>query len=113
METADEPQPSVDPNEPRWMRLSRPYFDDPALRPVLFALMGHVVVVIVPLMLAAYRTQNVPAIGGLIMLTVGSVMIAKTERQLGGRLGAFTLVMLLTWSVSVALTWVCYQTNVL
>ena len=100
-------------DEPRWMRVVRPFIDDESLRPVLFALVGHVAIIIVPIMLSVWRTQNLAAVGALILLLVGSVMLANSERQIRGRLGAFTVVTVLTWLGSVGLTWVCYVTNVL
>jgi len=108
----DVPAPEAS-TEPRWMRFTRPYMEDASLRPVLLAFIGHVVILLVPVMLAVWRTQNLPAVGTLIIMLVGSGMIANTERQIRGRLGAFSLVLLLTWIAGVALSWVCLVTNVL
>ena len=106
------PEPEV-PDEPRWMRLARPYFEDSSLRPVLFALMGHVVVALVPLMLALVRHNDVIAAASLVLLMVLTGMVVRAEFKLGGRLGGFTVVAALTWVASVGLTWVCYETGVL
>ena len=79
-----------------------PYVREPALWPVALAVLGHVVVVLAPLMLAVHRVGSwlaAAALGGIAALTLVPVV---HEVRVHGRPGAVFVALALTWVVSVA-----------
>jgi hypothetical protein len=81
-----------------------PYVRESALWPVLVALLGHVVIVIAPILLGLARGNAAMALP-LTMLVMGSFWLCKTDVQAGGRPGAVSLVVLLTWLMSALTGW--------
>jgi hypothetical protein len=90
-----------------------PYVDDIALWPVLFALLGHVLVVIVPLMLQVYRHGSSWAVLILLLLSGATMALVRMEHVAKGRFGMLSLVMLITWSSSLPFAWFAERTGVL
>ena len=88
-----------------------PYLEDSALWPVAFALLGHVVVVIVPVMLLVWR-GSAPAWAPLLLLVSGSVYLLHMEFQAKRRPGALTVAVLLTWGCSLPLAYVAESTGI-
>jgi hypothetical protein len=82
-----------------------PYVDDIALWPVLVALLGHVAVILVPLMVQVIRNQSIPALGVLAMLAWNSWLVVRMELRAIGRAGRLTAAMLGTWTISLPLAW--------
>ena len=82
-----------------------PYLEEHALWPVLFAVLGHVLVILVPLMTWAQRSQNPVAylFLGCILAACGG--LARMEWLAIGRLGRLTLVLFLTWAASLPVAW--------
>ncbi|MEZ4237895.1 MAG: hypothetical protein R3F59_17450 [Myxococcota bacterium] len=102
------------PGWPDWMeRWVLPYVREPALLPVLLALLGHVVVVLVPLMLGTWRTGHGAVVALLVAAVLGSVGLVGFESVRFRRPGAVTLTVLGTWAVSVGLAWFCERTGVM
>ena len=90
-----------------------PYVEEMALWPVLVALLGHVVVIIVPLMLHIYRHgagYNAAVLG---LFLVGSMWLVRVELQARGGPGGVTWVMLGTWLSTLPLAWFAESTGVL
>jgi len=88
-----------------------PYLEDSALWPVAFALLGHVVVVIVPVMLLVWR-GSVPAVAPLLLLLSGSAYLLHMEFRAKRRPGVLSVAVLLTWGSSVPLAYVAETTGV-
>lgn len=99
---------------PEWVRdWVLPYLDDSILWPVLFALVAHVLIVIVPLMLQVWRYQNVGAGMMLLILLTASVHLARMEWQALGRPRGLTLVLTVVWLSSLPCVWLAETTGVL
>ena len=96
------PPPSWPPWVQEWVL---PYLSEPALWPVLVALLGHVVVVIVPLMLAVARHGSVAAALALVGLLGGSVAVVRWEWRVHGRPSGVTVAVLSTWLMSLVSAW--------
>lgn len=90
-----------------------PYLDDSILWPVLFSLLGHVVIVIVPLMLQVLRYQNAGALMILLILLMGSGHLIRMELQALGKPRALTAVLVLMWLSSIPCVWFAEKTGVL
>lgn len=82
-----------------------PYVDDFALWPVLVAVLGHVVVILVPLQLAMLRGPSLIAAALLALLLAGSGEVARMEVRARGRPGIITGVIVGTWAISVPCTY--------
>jgi hypothetical protein len=89
-----------------------PFIRESGLWPVLVALLGHVLVLIAPLLLALWR-GNPGASVPLTVLILASFWLCKTEHEANGRLGAVTGVVLGSWLASAGLAWVAHTTGVL
>lgn len=117
METPRPPLRLADPPPPGWPdwieRWVLPYLREPALAPVLVALLGHVVVVLAPLMLWSWRTGSGVAAGLLVGLGLGSLGLCAFELWRFRRPGAVTLTLLVLWAVSVGAAWFGERTGVL
>ncbi len=89
---------------PLWARYwILPYLEDTALWPVLMAVLGHVVVLIVPLLVFAQRSGHPVAYLFLAALGFVSVQLVWVEVQALRRPGALTGVVVVTWGVSIPL----------
>lgn len=98
-----------DDDGPRWPPWVEdwvlPYVTEPALWPVLLALLGHVVVVIAPLVLAVARTGSLYAVAGLVVLAAVSAVFVRWELRVRGRPSAVTGAVVGTWIVSLVSAW--------
>ena len=90
-----------------------PYVRNPSLWPVLVALLGHVVIVLTPLMLAVWRVGSGLAGLGLVLLAGLTVAACGMEARALRRPGAVALSLGLTWAAAVALAWVAEETGFL
>lgn len=88
------------------------YADDLMLRPVLWSLAGHAVVVVAPLLLAIWRTGSVVAAGVTLLLLVVSGWLAVAEVRHRG-LGGLTLSLVGSWVGGAAFAVVCEWTGVI
>ncbi|MEQ1504148.1 MAG: hypothetical protein ABMB14_18035 [Myxococcota bacterium] len=94
-----EPQP---PGWPDWIEeWVLPYLREPTLWPVLVALLGHVVVGLVPPMLAVWRTGSAWAAVALALVAVGSLGAIGFEVGRFRRPGAVSLAVIGTWALAV------------
>jgi hypothetical protein len=108
------PEGEGKPTWPLWVEeWVLPYLDDTILWPVLFSLLGHVVVVIVPLMLNVWRTGSVYAALLLAMLLGGTGYLMRMELHAVGRPGALSAVLLVMWLSSFPFVWFSLATGVL
>lgn len=101
------------PGWPLWIETwVLPYVREPTLWPVLVALLGHVVVGIVPLVLFVVRSGSVR--GGLVLggMVVGSLGLFGFEVFRFRRPGAVSVVVGATWVVSLGLAWLADRTGV-
>ena len=90
-----------------------PYLRDPALWAVLFAIAGHVVMALVPVLLAAWRTSE-PFWFVVLAILVGlSGKAVHFEVVYQGRPGPLSVVTALIWLGSFGLTWVALETGFL
>ena len=89
-----------------------PYLQDRALWPVAFALLGHVVVVLVPLMLWAIRSLNPIPMLAIALMLVASVHASIIERRAIGRSSVVAIALFLLWAVSVGVAWVTDRTGI-
>jgi len=98
------------PREPdeHWLdRFVLPYITDSSLWPVLFAILGHVGVVLAMPMLNVYRSGDLVSLGALILLGVGPCgAILRWEWGETGKLGPLTRVVGLTWAMAFLLAYV-------
>ena len=99
---------------PEWVRdWVIPYLDDSILWPVAVSLLGHVVVVIVPLMLDIYRHHNLTSVAVLLAMLAGSAWLVRIELRALGRPRAVTGVRAAMWLVSMPFAWFAERTGVL
>jgi hypothetical protein len=101
------PLPSVDPpGWPDWVeRWILPYLREHVLLPVLLALLGHVVIVLAPLMLWAWRTGSGLAAVLLVALAAATTGLCAFEAVRFRRPGVVTLTLSGLWVVSAAVAW--------
>ena len=92
---------------PEWVQTwILPYISEPTLWPVLFALLGHVVVIIAPMMLFVHRHNSVRSMILLSLLAVGSAALVRFEVKYRRLPGGVTLTVILTWLCSAGLAWI-------
>lgn len=89
-----------------------PYLQESALWPVLVAVLGHVVVGLVPLLLAVVRSGSVPAGLALGGLGLGSLGLCAVEARHLRRPGIVCGVTAATWACAIGLAWLCERTGV-
>lgn len=82
-----------------------PYVREPALRPVLIALLGHVVVVLVPLLLAVARTGDGWAVALLVASAALTLAALVVELRALRRPGAVALAALACWAAALGGAW--------
>lgn len=100
------------PGWPAWMEdWVIPYVREPALWPVLLALLGHVVVAIAPMLLAAWRTREPWAFVGLAAMVALSAWLVGFELRRFHRPRGVTAVVVGTWLCSVGLAWLADRTG--
>lgn len=111
---SDEPEvPDKESPWPPWVRsFVMPFLEETGLYPVLFALLGHVVVIIAPLILALSR-GGIAAAVPLAFLLVTSFWLCKTEHEDRGRLGPVAVAVGLIWLGSVVGAYICARTGIL
>lgn len=111
--TDHQPDPIVS-GWPAWLeQWILPYLREPSLWPVLIAVMGHVVVVVVALELDVWREGSIGSgitLAALIAATAGGC--GFEVRRVGGP-GALTYTLALTWAASVGGAWIAARTGVL
>lgn len=90
-----------------------PYLNDSALWPIVFAVAGHVMVLIVPVALIVFRTGNIGAGIVLAIMVVASLRLAAFEWQHRGGPRGMTLVLVLTWLASAGMIALALETNFL
>lgn len=99
---------------PLWVRdWVLPYVDDSILWPVAFALLAHVVIILVPLMLQVWRYGSVAGAIGLLWLFGCTAYVVRMERAAVGRFGGITVALVLTWLSCIPTAWFCETTGVL
>ena len=113
----DTPPPAPDPESdtaPWWyVDWVEPYVKDPSLWPVVFAIAGHVMVMITPVLLAVIRTRHPVTFVLLAMMLMASGEVVRFEwRHRGGPRGV-SLVLGLTWLSAGGLTWLALETGFL
>lgn len=100
------------PRWPEWIEQSAmPYLRDPALRPVLVAVLGHVAVALAPLLLYAWRNGSVAAAGASVVVAVASVGAIGFEVARFRRPGGVTVSVLATWAASMLVAWIALRTG--
>lgn len=98
--------PAPDHGFPPWMeRWIWTYLREPTLWPVALAVLGHVMIIIAPVMLWAWRDGNLLAYMALFLLGSGTVNLMWLEVRHSRRPGAVSLAMLLTWSAAAGVAW--------
>jgi hypothetical protein len=90
-----------------------PYLDDSVLWPVLFALLAHVALILVPLMLQVWRHGSFGGVIGLGWLFACTAYVVRMEHRAVGRFRGVSLVLGLTWGLSLPLAWLCESTGVI
>jgi len=95
------------PDWPPWVKnWILPYIQEPTLWPVLFALLGHVVVIIAPMMLFVQRHGSVKSLIGLCLMAFVSAAFIRFELKYRRRPGGVSFTVLLTWASAAGLAWI-------
>ena len=111
MSEPNEPAPAA---WPPWVQdWILPYLDDSILWPVLFALLGHVLLIIVPFLLQVWRYANPGAGIILVILMFGSGHLVHMELQAIGKPRGLTAVLVLMWLAALPCAWFAETTGVL
>ena len=90
-----------------------PYLEDMSLWPVLVAVLGHVLVVLVPLELAFVRGPNLAALAVLSVLLVVTAEVVRMELRALGRPRWLTLIAVGMWAASVPCAYYAGTTGIL
>lgn len=90
-----------------------PYVDDMALWPVLVAVLGHVLVVLVPLELVLARTAHPIAAFVLAALLAGTGEVVRMEVRATGRPRALTGIGVGMWLLSVPCAYGAHVSGIL
>jgi hypothetical protein len=77
-----------------------PYLREQSLWPVLFALLGHVVVILALALLATWRGEGVV---GTVLMSAISVGLVGWEVRIFGRPGGMTRSVVLTWIAGIVM----------
>lgn len=107
-EAGSGPQKGWPPWVKQWVL---PYVQETGLLPVLMAILGHVVVILAPLMLAIARGATAAALP-LTVLVMGSFWLCKTDFEENGRPAGVTFTVVSVWIASAALAYVAGTTGV-
>lgn len=112
MEAPVEPETTTDSGWPAWVeQWVMPYLQESALWPVLLALLGHIVVIIAPILTSVARGWR-PAVVPLFALVLGSGWLVMTDYGRRKRPGVVTAVVLVTWALSGVVAYFAYITDV-
>lgn len=99
-------EPEVEAVPPsRFERWVLPYVQNSLLRPVLFALLGHVALGIAVLGSLLVRHGNLLALAGIAATLAATAGLVRQELRVSGRPGGFSLAIALTWVGAIVLTW--------
>ncbi|MEZ4316934.1 MAG: hypothetical protein R3F61_05510 [Myxococcota bacterium] len=79
-----------------------PFLQESGLWPVLVAILGHVVILIAPMLAALSRGNRAMSLPITVVVMV-SFWLCRTEYEATGRLRGVTLVVVLVWLASIAL----------
>lgn len=110
-ESVEEPSPTPAGIWPAWIELwVMPFIEESGLWPVLFAILGHVVVVIAPLLIILSR-GGIGAAAPLTGLILLSFWLCKTE-FVGRGVGPVAISVALTWLVSFGVAFAAAQLGV-
>jgi len=82
------------------------FLREPMLWPVLVAIIGHAVALLVPVILLAVRERRLSSAALLLLLVGLSASLLRRETRLRGRPGALSGVVWATWSLSAGAAWV-------
>ena len=108
------PDTVLDTGFPPWMeRWVWTYLREPSLWPVALALLGHVMIVLAPVMLFAWRDGNPFAYLALFLVISGTVHLMWLEVRHIRRPGAVTLALTLTWAAAVGVAWAGWRWGLL
>ena len=100
------PDTVLDTGFPPWMeRWVWTYLREPSLWPVALALLGHVMILLAPVMLFAWRDGNPFAYLALFLV--------RLEARHLRRPGAVTLALTLTWAAAVGVAWAGWRWGLL
>ena len=95
-----------EPDWPPWVQTwILPYVEEATLWPVLFALLGHVAMLMAPMMLFVNRHGSVNSAVALIALALATAALIRFEVRYRRRPGGVTLSMVLTWGSAAAIAW--------
>ncbi|MCB9684812.1 MAG: hypothetical protein H6738_14575 [Alphaproteobacteria bacterium] len=89
-----------------------PYTEEPILRPVLFSLLAHVVVVMVPVLLDVVRTGSGWSVFLLLASLVVTAACVGVEIRAIGRPRVVTLLTVATWVGILFFSWLADRTGV-
>jgi hypothetical protein len=111
----DEPPPPTQvggwpPFVEQWLL---PYLREPSLWPVALAVLGHVVVVLVPLMLAVARVGSTGAGVALAGMGLASLAPMRWEWVSERGFGRATVTIVLVWCSSAAVAWAAGRSGLL
>ena len=100
------------PRWPAWLEHSvMPYVRDPALRPVLVAVLGHVSIALAPLLLVVWRTGSTAAGVAAVGIAIASIAAIGLELARFRRPGGVTVALVATWGAAVLIAWIAERTG--
>ena len=105
--------PDIEPRVHWLERLLTAYVDEPALWPVLFAIVGHLAVLIALPLLQVIRSGSLLSMAVLVVLAAPSLAAVRWEWRKKGRPGSGSFVVLLTWLTGLGMAWLGDTYNIL
>ena len=102
-----------DEEEGDWVdRFVLVFVRESTLWPVLFVIIGHVVVFTAPVLLLSMRDGRPSAFVALALLLFFSVQIVRADWSRGGRLAALSVLVAVVWALSLAAAWLANDTGI-
>lgn len=99
-------EPVAESGWPPWVdQWVMPFIEDTGLWPVLVAFIGHVVVLIAPTLLMAWRNWNALAFAPVFLLAAISGWFLHLDLARGRGPGSVTATVLLTWVLGVVVAY--------
>ena len=91
----------------RLERAVLPFLREPTLWPVFLVMLAHVLLVLAPLLVLAFRDAHAGSITALVVFSAASVFGIRLEVRDRGRPGLLAILVFTIWAISGACAWAC------
>ena len=88
------------------------FLRESSLWPILFVIVGHIVVFAAPVLILAVRERRVSAMAALLLLGVMSFNIVRFDVGREGRPASLSKLVAITWAIVFAVAWISHRTGI-